>query len=192
MSLTEAANIAAAVLLILFALLGVFDGLFLHLWRYSLHAHAESRREHVIHTARALLFPPIVAMIFASSGGYLLWIGVAAAAADMVVLAIDALTEKDSRTFMGGLPRWEYVIHLFANGLHFAAIALALAAKGAACWQAAAMGCDAPGAAVLNTVAVNLLPGAILLGLLHAALLNDRVARVWRNLQVRAGCCVAA
>lgn len=31
---------------------------------------------------------------------------------------------KDSRAFMGGLPRWEYIVHLLGNGFHFAAIAV--------------------------------------------------------------------
>jgi hypothetical protein len=112
----------------------------------------------------------------------------------MLTLAIDALSEGDSRAFMGGLPKWEYVIHLFANGFHFAAIALALAARPLMLWSAQPAAdmtgiMSSAGAQFAAIVAANTLPGAILLALLHAALLNQRVADGWRLLKTRMQCC---
>ena len=42
--------------LALFAAVGAYDGLYLHLWKYRLYAREESRREHALHTAVAFLF----------------------------------------------------------------------------------------------------------------------------------------
>ena len=54
--------LASLVALQVFALLSTIDGLYVHLWRLQLHRRPASYREHLWHTARALLFAPVVAI----------------------------------------------------------------------------------------------------------------------------------
>lgn len=49
----EIAFIISSILLICYSLLAVFDGVFLHLYKYRLYQHKESKFEHFTHTLRA-------------------------------------------------------------------------------------------------------------------------------------------
>jgi hypothetical protein len=191
MSIQEITTLAALICLVLFATIGMIDGFYLHLWKFKLYAHDESRFEHQVHTVRAVLFPFILYFLFVNNfGGWLLWLGVVFVLADMLTLAVDALNEGDSRTFMGGLPKWEYVIHLFANGFHFASIALVLASKPLAAWSLESTLLVSPPYAVgLQWLAQNLLPGALLLAVLHIGLAIHSVSRKWLKLQTTVHCC---
>lgn len=123
----EMAFLILSVLLLLVALLALFDGLYLHLIRYQLQNQSDSRLEHLTHTLRVIFFPLILYFLFLNhhhSFGFILGNGIVLL--DLLVLGIDAYAEKDSRAFMGGLPRWEYILHLFVNGFHFALIAVFL------------------------------------------------------------------
>lgn len=127
--------LAAAIALQLFATLSIIDGLYIHLWKLRLHRRPESYREHLWHTARSLLFAPVVAIVFARpSAGPLLWLGVGLVVLDQLAGAIDALSERDSRAVLGGLGRGEYTLHLVLGTLHAAALALAFAARPAEAW----------------------------------------------------------
>ena len=55
---------AAVIVLQGFATLSSIDGLYLHLWRLRLHQRPDSYREHLWHTARAILFAPTVVLLF--------------------------------------------------------------------------------------------------------------------------------
>ena len=104
--------IASTLLLLGFVLLSTVDGVYLHLWRYRLWARADSRREHGLHTARALLFAPIVLLVFAApTAGVMLWSGVALLAIDQVFEVLDVLEERRSRDGLGGLSSGEYLVH---------------------------------------------------------------------------------
>jgi len=113
-----------AIFLVLFMLLATYDGLYLHLWKYELFKKEESVFEHKTHTIRAILFPLIVWLLFINKDSFSFYIAISLVIIDLIVLGIDAYSEKESRQFMGGLPKWEYIVHLFSNGFHFAAIAL--------------------------------------------------------------------
>jgi hypothetical protein len=129
---------AATILLVLFAVVGGIDGVYYHGMKFKLYEKAASRREHWLHTGRAVLFPPAVIILFAQApGGALLWAGVALLAADFVLMVWDTWEEKASRSVWGGLPRGEYLIHLLATGLHFAALALALGNLPVTAWALA-------------------------------------------------------
>jgi hypothetical protein len=172
---------AAAVLLAAFAALAAVDGLYIHLWRLRLHARPETRREHWLHTARALLFPPILLGLFAlPTGGVLLWAAIAAAALDLGAGLWDVAIERDSRAQLGGLGTVEYVVHVAVSMLHAGALALVLAARPAAAWSLAAPPMlDTPMPGFGPALAWNLLPGAVLLGLLHVWLgLRGRPVKV--------------
>jgi hypothetical protein len=128
--------LAAAVALQVFVVLSTIDGLYIHLWRLRLHERPESYREHLWHTARAVLFAPVVAILFAMpSAGALLWLGVTLALADQVAGVYDALSERDSRRRLGGLGRGEYALHVVLVAVHATALTLVLAARPAAAWS---------------------------------------------------------
>jgi len=188
----EIAFITAIILLAAFVLLAMFDGVYLHLMRYKLYAHAESRSEHISHTVRALLFPVILFFLYLGSSDISFYIGMAVVVIDILVLGADAYMEKDSRSFMGGLPRWEYILHLMVNGFHFASIAVFIVIK---------VRLDAKGLVLVHdfqnvpqyhwfkTIVEQLIPGGILMGLLHVALMFPKPVRMYNRLSARLKCC---
>ena len=114
--------------------------------------------------------------------------GLGILALDVIVTIVDAYIEKDSRAFMGGLPRWEYVIHLLVNGFHFASIAVFLVIK---------IRMTATGITLVNqfdhtrayTVFIELvkylIPGAIAIALLHIAVSIPFTAYYWNAFRAR-------
>jgi hypothetical protein len=120
-------------------LLGAIDGVYFHLRRYRLFAFPESRGEHVLHTVRAfLVLPPLALLYLADASGLCLWTAAASIAVDQVMLALDLRTEATSRSRFGGLAPAEYQIHVVANGLHGIALALALASRPVSAWSLSA------------------------------------------------------
>ena len=184
---------SATFCLLAFMLLATYDGFYLHLWKYELFNREESVFEHKTHTIRALLFPLIVWFLFVDNSGlYGFLFGIGLVLIDLIVLTIDAYSEKDSRAFMGGLPKGEYIIHLFSNGFHFSAIVLALMLKlriidGQLVYleQLAV----SPGKTLLEFISVNILPGAVLLGLLHLLLLLPKPQFLWNTYRRKINCC---
>lgn len=91
-------------------------------------------------------------------------------ALDILILGLDAFLEKDSRKFMGGLPRWEYILHLFVNGFHFASIAVFLAIKLNIKDHEIQIISDLShfqNFKLFTFISINLIPGAILLAVTH-------------------------
>lgn len=187
----ETAFIISSILLIGYSLLALFDGVFLHLYKYRLYEHKESRFEHLTHTVKALLFTGILISLFINiENNNLFIVGCILIVADIITLLIDAYVEKDSRQFMGGLPRWEYMIHLLVNGFHFAAIAVFLVVK---------VNFDRNGVTLTSNftqiesyqtfklIAVNLLPGAFIISLLHILVYNPKFSYYFNKIQLK--CC---
>jgi hypothetical protein len=189
----EAAMLITTISLALFAILAVFDGFYLHIFKYRLYQHPDSKTEHLTHTLRAVLFPVICYFLFlAQNSETCFYIGLAAVTADIAVLGWDAFLEKDSRASMGGLPRWEYILHLFVNGFHFATIAAFLSMR----LDYSATGIEiVPGFdglanfTMFQTLVVNLLPGAVLLAGLHIMVALPASARAWDGWRERVRCC---
>lgn len=188
----EIGLLITTILLIGFALLAIIDGFYLHLFKYQLHALLESRFEHITHTIRAFLFPAIVYTLFLNfENEAFFWIGITLLIVDLIVLGIDAYSEKDSRSFMGGLPRWEYILHLFSNGFHFAAIAVLFAIR----IQLTPHGIEILDISTLENfgsfefVVNNLLPGSIILAVLHLLLMIESFSKKWNSLRTLVTCC---
>jgi hypothetical protein len=158
---------ASTILLFLFVVLSMVDGLYIHLWRLRLHARPESYREHLWHTGRAVLFTPAVMLVFATpTAGLALWIGVALFALDEIVEMLDVLAERASRASLGGLSSAEYAVHVVLITLRAAAVALALGARPAGAWSLNATTVDAyPD--VIATPVHQLVPGAVAAAALH-------------------------
>lgn len=184
----ESAFIIMVILLCSFAVLGVYDGFYLHIYKYRLYEHKESKGEHLTHTVRGILFPLILYCCYLTSSPAWFFAGLGILALDVIVTIVDAYIEKDSRAFMGGLPRWEYVIHLLVNGFHFASIAVFLVIK---------IRMTATGITLVNqfdhtrayTVFIELvkylIPGAIAIALLHIAVSIPFTAYYWNAFRAR-------
>jgi hypothetical protein len=168
---TSSIAVAAAVLLMAFGTLSMVDGVYLHLIRYRLWARPESRREHLLHTARAFLFVPVVLFVLSDATGVLFLLGMAALVIDQVIEIGDVLEENASRKEIGGLPRGEYALHAVLVTLRAAAVALALALRPAAAWSLSAHGSASPDLAWLGAASSQMLPGTILIALAHVVLL---------------------
>lgn len=189
----EIALIISSVLLLAFALLALIDGFYLHIIKYQLHNIPDSKFEHATHTIRAILFPAIVYFLFiVQNSNTCFYVGLLLVALDIIVLGIDAYSEKDSRAFMGGLPRWEYILHLFVNGFHFASIAVFLAVKLHLTDKGVEIIQDL---SVLHSftyfkfIAINLLPGAILLACIHLMTSFAPTQFYWNKWRAKVQCC---
>lgn len=183
----------ATACLILFMVLATYDGFYLHIFKYALFNREESIFEHKTHTIRAVLFPLIIWFLFineTSLAGFL--IGIALVLVDMVVLGIDAYSEKESRSFMGGLPKWEYIVHLFSNAFHFSAIVLVLALKLEFVGSSIVFVNNIPpsmGHEIFTFVSINVIPGAIILALLHFILMLEKPRSIWNSYRTKITCC---
>lgn len=174
--------------LISFIVLAIYDGIYLHLWKYELHGKDESRFEHLTHTIRAILFPLILIFLFICSNTFCFFIGIFLFLVDLIVLGIDAYSEKDSRQFMGGLPRCEYIIHLFANSFHFASIVLFISTRlKIEAFQILIVNDYAElwSAHFVYLIALNLIPGAVLLAIIHLILMTKNGAEFWTRLKIQ-------
>lgn len=177
---------------IFFMLIAMYDGIYLHIWKYQLHTREESYFEHKTHTVRAILFPLIVWFLFIQSDFYSFWIGIALVVLDLITLGIDAFSEQDSRKNVGGLPRWEYIVHLFANGFHFAAIILVLATKLSITetgLEFKTILTESYAKEVYDFVAVQAIPEAILMAALHLFLVLPEGKTFWSKHRNKVSCC---
>jgi hypothetical protein len=177
---------AGAIALAVFLGLGAVDGIYLHLWRYRLHARSASRFEHRMHTIAAVLFAATLPAVFLwETGGALLWIGVSLIAADLVVSLVDMISERDSRAELGGLSTGEYVLHMLIMSFRGAALALMLAGRPATAWafDAPWIVGSLPGFAA--TVAWQALPGSVVMAALHIWLCTDSGVRRFEGMRAR-------
>lgn len=184
--------VLSAICLVLFMILATYDGAYLHIWKYELFNQKDSVFEHKTHTVRAVLFPLIVWLLFIQTDYFSFLLGVFLVLFDLVVLAIDAYSEKDSRKFMGGLPKWEYIIHLFANAFHFAAIVLILATRLTVVDNTLLYEpflADSIGKQIFDFVAVNTIPGGIALGVIHVLLITGYGKNLWNINRLKITCC---
>ena len=180
------------IFLILFMLLATYDGAYLHLWKYELFNRKESLFEHKTHTVRAILFPLIVWLIFINESFIGFNIGIILVVLDLIVLGIDAYSESESRSFMNGLPKWEYILHLFANSFHFSAIILMVAARievGNEGLLYSVKFLSYKSFEIVQLIGVNILPGAIILGLIHLLLTFNFGKKLWNNNRLKITCC---
>ncbi len=169
-----------------FMILATYDGAYLHLWKYELFNREESLFEHKTHTIRAILFPIIVWLLFINANSIGFYIGLILVVFDLIVLAMDAYSEKESRRFMNGLPQWEYILHLFANSFHFAAIVLLIATRIKIGKEGIIYSTEflsTTSFEIVQLIAAYILPGAILLGIVHLLLTFDFGKQLWYRIR---------
>jgi hypothetical protein len=145
---------AVVACLVAFSVLSFVDGIVIHLWRERLHRRPDSRLEHALHTARAILFPAILVLFFGDAAPAL---GLALIVVDQGVEIADMAVERRSRARAGGLRSSEYVLHGMLITLRGAGVAFALVAGQTS--------------AAVGTLVDLLLPGAMLAAMLHIVLM---------------------
>lgn len=157
------------IFLVLFAILSFVDGVYLHLIIYRLQEKAESKKEHLAHTGRSILFIPITFMLFYwNLSGVSLWFLVVLILIDLVIEAIDVLEERRSRARIGGLSSGEYFLHIILTTTRVAAVTLALASKPLEAWVSSV---DLPiYSETVRLISSQLIPGAVIIAILHITL----------------------
>ncbi len=177
---------ASAAALAVFLVLAAVDGVYLHLWRYRLHARAASREEHRLHTVTAVLFVPTLGALFLwETGGPLLCLAGVLVLADLLVSIVDMVSERDSRAELGGLSSLEYVLHMLIMSSRGAALALAFAGRPAWAFSLGAPLLVGPLPGFASAVAWQALPGAVAIAALHVVLCTESGARRFEALRER-------
>jgi hypothetical protein len=129
---------ASAAILLLFTTIATVDGLYLHLWRYRLHRRPASRYEHRLHTANAVLFPPLSFLLFCvQPAGLWLWLAAALALVTLGIEIADVRCEHASRADLGGLGRNEYLMHFLMSALRSASVVPLLVSAPGEAWAPA-------------------------------------------------------
>ncbi len=158
------------IFLILFSALASFDGIVLHLWKYKLYKYSETFYEHQLHSIRASIFPFVLIGLFLFEiKGWLYAVLLLAALIDLIVQVIDMWEEKEARIRFGGLSSAEYILHVTLTSLHSSMLLLYLIAKP----TGSVYFCGTEIVLSQNfryLVAINLLPGAIFVSILHLVL----------------------
>jgi hypothetical protein len=160
-------------------IVGTVDLFYYHIWKYKLHTRPESRYEHKLHMAFAFLMVPLAYFLYyQNAGGWALW-----AAAFFVVAALstemfDVFSEGDSRASLGGLSSGECSIHVAATIFKVASFAFMFASKPAAAWDFASPVVLGEYGSMAEMMALQVMIGSGLVGMLHLALLHPRVAAI--------------
>jgi hypothetical protein len=165
-------------------MLATYDGFYLHIYKYELYGIEDSKFEHKTHTIRAILFPLIIWLLCINNDLVSFWFAICCILIDSIVLGIDAFVEGDSRKSIGGLPKWEYILHIFANGFHFSTIILIVATK----IQVTEFQITfqeivptSPAQELFKMIAINIIPGAVVLALIHLLLISLKGIRIWEQ-----------
>lgn len=155
------------VLLVSFSLLAFFDGIVLHLWKYQLYRYSDTFYEHILHSLRATLFPILLLGLFFYDLRGPLFLGVIFLTfVDLVIQGFDMWEENKARKRFGGLSSLEYILHVVLTSFHTSMILLYIISKPEQAWNFA----DSTFFAASPNeylVALNLLPGAVIVALLH-------------------------
>ena len=166
------------VFLNLFMLVGTVDLFYYHIWKYKLHTRPESRYEHKLHMAFAFIMVPLAYLLYYQDlGGYGLWAAVFFVVAALTTEMLDVFTEGDSRASLGGLSTGEYSIHVAATIFKVASFAFMVASKPASAWALSSPIVLGSYGWMAEAMAVQVMIGSGLVGLLHLALLNNGSGR---------------
>ena len=88
---------------------------------------------------------------------------------DLIIEAFDVISERQSRKNIGGLSNGEYLLHVTLTTTRIASITLFLASKPKDAWLTSLSLATYP--EIVRTIVLNLIPGALLIMVLHIALI---------------------
>ncbi len=169
--------ILAFVFLNLFMVVGAVDLFYYHIWKYKLHTRPASRYEHKLHMTFAFLMVPIGFLLYYRDvGGIALWAAVFFVAAALATEMLDVFSEGDSREDLGGLTTGEYSLHVAATIFKVASFAFIFAAKPLEAWSLSSPAMLGSYGEMGEMIAMQVMVGSLLIGIVHAALLNKRFA----------------
>lgn len=167
------------VFLNLFMIVGAVDLFYFHIWKYKLHTRAESRFEHKLHMTFAFLMVPLAFFLYyQNSGGWALWAGLSFVIAALGTEMLDVFSEGDSRASIGGLTTAEYSIHVAATILKVASFTFIFASKPLGAWDLASPAALGSYGWMAEMIALQVMIGSLIVGVLHLVLLNRRVASI--------------
>ena len=110
-----------------FAILGVIDIGYFHIYRFKLYRLPASRGEQVTHLLRTILFFVALSWVmFTDAQGIFSFVLPVILLADFINSMVDVLLEPKSRIFLGGLPPLEYFVHMVTMFVSGAIMAVAL------------------------------------------------------------------
>ncbi|TGL21072.1 hypothetical protein EHQ46_08980 [Leptospira yanagawae] len=156
--------------LVMFTGLAFFDGIILHLWKYKLYKYNDTIYEHKLHTFRAILFPFVLVGFFLYElSGILYILTLFIVSVDIVIQIFDMMEEKDARSRFGGLSSFEYILHVTLTSLHSSMLLLYILSKPKNSISFEIMEINVTNG-IHHFVAINLLPGAIFIAILHIVL----------------------
>ncbi|MGD9629363.1 MAG: hypothetical protein AB7V18_08970 [Pyrinomonadaceae bacterium] len=171
--------IASFVFLNLFMLLGAVDLFYFHIWKYKLHTRPESRYEHKLHMLFAFLMVPVGFFLYYQNfSGWALWAGVFFVLAALATELADVFSENDSRASIGGLSTAEYSLHVILTILKVASFAFLFASKPVEAWSLSSATVQGSYGTLAESMALQVMIGSFVVGLLHLALLNRRIGSV--------------
>lgn len=109
-------------LAVLAAPIGAIDVLYFHIWQFRLYEAPTARAETLVHVVRGLNFSAAVFVLAnCQTAGGAFWSVGALLMLDVGVNVVDVLLEPRSRAPFGGIPRFEYLLHIlgstFAGGV---------------------------------------------------------------------------
>jgi hypothetical protein len=170
---------ASFVFLNLFMVLGAVDLFYFHIWKYKLHTRPESRYEHKLHMAFAFTMVPLALLLYYQNfGGWALWAGAFFVVAALGTELLDVFSENDSRASIGGLSTQEYALHVTLTILKVASFALLFASKPVSAWELSSPLVLGSYGWMGEMIALQVAIGSGLVGILHLALLNKRIAKI--------------
>ncbi|TGN09363.1 hypothetical protein [Leptospira ilyithenensis] len=163
-----------AILIVIYAMFGFFDAIILHLWKFQLYKFRETRKEHILHTVRSILFPIIIlGMLVFQLQGIFLYLFLAIVVFDLLFQAWDMWIEREARQRFEGLSSLEYTIHGILISLHSVFLTLfVLYHLENNHFQSFKGGIAFLDYSLSFFIAWNLLPGAFIIGTLHIILLH--------------------
>jgi hypothetical protein len=112
-----------ATFLLFFALpVAAFDALYYHIWKFRLFQQPSCRGEMVTHLSREVVFFfTLLTVVTVRPHGAWYWAFAGLVLADQVINMTDVFFESTSRIPLGGLPRLEYMLHVFGASVAGAA-----------------------------------------------------------------------
>lgn len=169
----------SVVFLNLFMIVGAIDLFYFHIWKYKLHARPESRVEHKLHMTFAFLMVPLAYFLYyQNSGGWALWTGLFLVIVVLATEMLDVFSEGDSRALIGGLTTGEYSCHVAATILKVASFTLIFASKPPEAWGLASPAVLGTYGWMAEMMALQVMIGSLIVGVLHLVLLHRRVASI--------------
>jgi hypothetical protein len=152
-----------AVLLFLLGVLGGTDILLYHSISHGIRDHADSRAELFTHFLRGPTYCALFLLMpnFAFSGAWF-WAMLALLLFDLLISLADFWVESKSRSFLGGLPRGEYVLHVILAMLFGALVCAFVYESGGAHRAPTALVWSADGPPVLLRIALAIMAPLVL------------------------------